>query len=102
MPIQENLEGSLSESEIKAENQSDMSESEALAVEKQNTSDTPPPSDGEMTKDEALAVAWTGLEVLALMGEAVIYQSQRSGQTWIQLLATGYDRASGLRSIGNA
>ena len=102
MPTQEILEGLPSGNGTKAENQSATSGSEALAVENPSMSDMPPPSENEMTKEEALAIAWTGLEALALMGEAVIYQSRESGQTWIQLLATRYDKANGLRSIGNA
>lgn len=100
MPTQENLGELPSGSGTKAENQSATSGSEALAVESPNMSDMPPPSDGEMTKDEALAVAWTGIEALALAGAAVIYQSLESGETWIRLLATCYDTANGLRSVG--
>ena len=101
MPTQETYAGSPSAKETKQENQSGTSEREALAVEKPSLSDMPTHTENEeMSKSEALAIAWTGLEALALSGEAQIYRSRKSGSVWIQLLATDYDSANGLRSIG--
>ncbi len=101
MPTQETYAESPSESETKQENQSDTLGSEALAVEKPSLNAMPTHTENEeMSKSEALAIAWTGLEALALSGEAQIYRSRKNGSVWIQLLATDYDKANGLVSVG--
>jgi len=69
---------------------------EALAAEKPNTN----AMQESMTKDEALAIAWTGLEVLAMMKQANLFRSPRTGRVVIELLDTEYTVANGLRSIG--
>jgi len=96
MPTQENLEGLRSGNVAKAENRSGMLAKEALAAEKPSMTDTPE----SMTKDEALAIAWTGLEALALTKQANLFHSPRTGRVVIELLDTEYTIANGLRSIG--
>lgn len=99
MPTQETFAGSPSASETKGENQSDTSGKGVLAVEKPSSSGMPMLSGNEeMTKAEALAVAWTGIEALAQSGQAKVFRSRKSGSVWIQLLATDYDSANGLRA----
>jgi hypothetical protein len=56
----------------------------------------PTHTDGEMTKAEALAVAWTGVEALAMMGQAKVYRSRTTGRVWVELLATDVTRKDGL------
>lgn len=96
MPIQETFEGSPSENETKAESQSDTSESGPLATGKPNTSDTLQPTTSDMTKTEALAVAWTGIEALALMAQANLYHSRKTGRVVIELLSVRYDPQEGI------
>lgn len=99
MPTQETLEGSPSAKETKDGKPSDTSVKEALAAAKKSLPDTPECTVSEMSKSEALAVAWTGVEALAQMGSAKIYLSRKSGRVWIELLATSYDSANGLISL---
>lgn len=101
MPVQENLGGLPSESAAKTAKPSDTSVKEALAAAKRNLTDTPQPTP-EMTKDEALAIAWTGLEALAQMKQANLFRSPKTGRVVIELLATEYVPSKGLRSVGNA
>lgn len=96
MPTQENLEGLPSVSAVKAGKPSDTLVKEALAHAKQSLRDTPTPT--EMTKDEALAIAWTGLEALAAMKQANLFRSRKNGRVVIELLATDYDPKKGLTS----
>ncbi|MFK5283100.1 hypothetical protein ACI3PL_26375, partial [Lacticaseibacillus paracasei] len=67
MPTQENSEALHSGNETRKEKPSATLAREALAIAKQNMTATPEPTLSEMTKAEALAVAWTGLEALAMM-----------------------------------
>lgn len=101
MPIQENSGVLPSESAAKTAKPSATSVKEALAAAKRNLSDTPQPT-AEMTKDEALAIAWTGLEALAQMKQANLFRSPKTGRVVIELLATEYTPTKGLRSVGNA
>ena len=87
MPTQENLEGS-------------PSEREAVAVEKKSTNATQEPTQDEMTKEEALAVLWTGVETLAKMKAANLYHSRKTGRVVIELLAVEYSPKLGIVSVG--
>lgn len=99
MPTQETYAVLPSANGTKAGSRSGTLASEALAHAKQSLSDTPEPTGSEMSKSEALAVAWTGLEALAVTGNAKIYRSRKNGKVWIELLATDYDTANGLVPI---
>jgi len=101
MPIQENLGASPSENGTKNEKPLGMSVKEALATARQNTAAMPEPTRNEMSKSEALAVAWTGLEALAMTKQAYLYRSPRTGRVWIELVDVDYETANGLVSIGN-
>lgn len=100
MPTQESSEVSHSGKETKNEKPSATLVKEALAFAKQNMTAIPEPIQSEMTKSEALAVAWTGIEALAMMKQARLYRSPTTGRVVIELLATSYDSANGLVSIG--
>ena len=99
MPTQGTYAGLPSANETKAESRSDTLVKGALAHAKQSLSDMPEPTGNEMSKGEALAVAWTGLEALATTGNAIVYRSRKNGKVWIELLATDYDPANGLVPI---
>lgn len=96
MPIQENLGVLPSESAGRIGRRSGMLAKEALATERPSTNGT----QESMTKDEALAVAWTGLEALAVMKQANLFRSPKTGRVVVELLDTEYTVANGLRSIG--
>ena len=100
MPIQENSEGLPFEKETRKGSQSTTSASEALAIVKTNTTAISEPTQNEMTKGEALAIAWTGIEALALMGQANLYRSPKTGRVVIELLATEWQPSMGLVSVG--
>ena len=95
MPTQENLEAFHSGSATKNGKKSGMSAQEALAVEKQSLKDTSKPS--EMTK--ALAVAWTGIEALAVMKQANLFHSPKTGRVWIELVDVELTTANGLKAL---
>ena len=101
MPTQDSLEALHSEKEIKNEKTSDMSENEALAVEKKNSSVMPEPMQDDMTRAEALAILWTGVEALARMKVANLYHSPKTGRVVIELLAVEYSPTKGIVSVGN-
>ena len=101
MPTQENSEALHSGNETKKGRPSAMLAREALAAARQNMNAIHEPTQSEMTKSEALAVAWTGLEALAVMKQARLYRSPKTGRVVIELLATDFDSANGLVSIGN-
>ena len=101
MPTQDNLGAFHSGNAIKTEKKQGMSAQEALAAEKRNLTDMPTHTRGEMTKKEALAVAWTGLEALAIMKQANLFRSPKTGRVIIELLGTDYDTANGLVSVGS-
>ena len=101
MPTQENSEALHSGNETKKEKPSAMLAKEALAAAKRNMTAIQEPTQSEMTKAEALAVAWTGLEALALMRQANLYRSPKTGRVIIELLETDYDTANGLVSVGS-
>ncbi len=98
MPIQENLEGLPSASAAKSVKPSDTSVKEALAAAKKNLIDTPQPT-SEMSKDEALAIAWTGIEALVMTKQANLFRSPKTGRVVIELLATEYVSTKGLRGL---
>lgn len=97
MPTQENSEAFHSGSATKNGKKSGMSAQEALAVEKQSSSGTSKPS--EMTKAEALAVAWTGIEALAVMKQANLFHSPKTGRVWIELIDVELTSANGLKAL---
>ena len=97
MPTQENSEAFHSGSATKTGKKSGMSAHEALAVEKQSSSGTSKPS--EMTKAEALAVAWTGIEALAVMKQANLFHSPKTGRVWIELIDVELTSANGLKAL---
>ena len=85
MPTQGNSGELLSGSETRKENQSDTLAVKAQASGEQSLSDT----SGNMTKGEALAIAWTGIEALAHMKQARIYMSNKEANiVWVKFLAT--------------
>ena len=97
MPTQENSEAFHSGNAIKTGKKSGMLAREALAVEKQSSSGTSKPS--EMTKAEALAVAWTGIEALAVMKQANLFHSPKTGRVWIELVDVELTTANGLKAL---
>lgn len=102
MPTQEILEGSLSGKETRKEKTSATLAKEALAVAKQNMNATPAPTQSEMTKTEALAILWTGVEALAQMKQANLYLSHKTGHVVIELLAVEYSPTDGLICVGSS
>ena len=76
-----------------------MSAQEALAHAKQSMIAMPTLTEGEMSKMEALAVAWTGIEALAHMNQAFLYVSSKTKRVCIELLAVEYDPANGLIEV---
>lgn len=84
----ENSGVSPSENGTKSVKPSATSVQEALAVAKQNLTVTPPLTANDMTKAEALAIAWTGIEALAKMKQANLYRSRQTGRVVVELLAT--------------
>ena len=102
MPTQENLGELPSENATKKGKQSGTLVKEALAVAEQNTPDMPTHTTNNMSKNQALAIAWTGIEALALMKQANLYRSPRTGRVVIELLDVEYTIANGLISVGNA
>lgn len=58
-----------------------MSEPKVKATEKSNTRDLSQSSD-VMTRPQALAVSWTGLEALAKSKQAIIYNDKTTGIVW--------------------
>jgi hypothetical protein len=101
MPTQENSEELPSEKETRKEKTSATLAKEALAVAKQNMTATPEPTQSEMTKTEALAVIWTGVEALAQMKAANLYLSHKTGRVVIELLAVEYSPKEGLVCVGS-
>jgi len=97
MPTQVNSEESLSESATKNVKKSVTSAREAPAVAKMSSPAMP--THTGMGKDEALAVAWTGLEALARMGQAKLYRSPRTGRVYVELLAVTLTSADGLKPL---
>lgn len=95
MPTQDSYEGLPSEGEEKTVNPSGTSEQGQQAPGSKNSRDTDVP----MTKAEALAIAWTGIEVLAKLGQARLYRMQRNGLIVIELLATEYTVVDGLKPL---
>lgn len=100
MPTQENSEALPLGKETKKEKASGTSANGALAVSKPNTETTPEPMPNLMSKNQALAIAWTGIEALALMKHANLYRSPKTGRVVIELLDTEYTTANGLVSVG--
>ncbi len=101
MPTHNNLGALPSVSATKNESRSGMLAPEVLAVEKKSLSAMLAHTDAEMSKSEALAVAWTGIEALAVMGQAKVYRSQRTGRVWVELLATDVTHKDGLKPLEN-
>ena len=66
-----------------------MSELKARDKENPNMSNSKPNSttseswQGEMTRSQALAVSWTGLEVLAVNDQVVIFNDTGTGKLWL-------------------
>ncbi len=58
-----------------------MSEQKAKATDKSNSSGLNQSSD-EMTRPQALAVSWTGLEALAKARQLIIYNDKTTGVVW--------------------
>ena len=100
MPIQENSGVSRSVNATRKEKPSVTSGKEAAAAVKQSTNGISKPIQSEMTKAEALAVLWTGVEALAGMKTANLYHSPKTGRVVIELLETNYVPTQGLVCIG--
>lgn len=88
MPTQKNLGVSPLENETPTAKALDTLAGEAKGRGKRNLSDMPTHTNGEMTKSEALAVAWTGIEALAQMKQAIIYRSKTGGKIYVMFLET--------------
>lgn len=58
-----------------------MSEQKAKAQKKNNSTDSAPSSD-EMSRQQALAVSWTGLEALAKSRQLIIFNDRTTGRVW--------------------
>lgn len=58
-----------------------MSELKAKAQKKNSSTDSAQNSD-EMNRQQALAVSWTGLEVLAKRRQLIIYNDKTTGRVW--------------------
>ena len=74
-----------------------MSERKAKALGKTSSTSSSPNSD-EMTREQALAVSWTGLEALAKMGQLIICNDKTTGRVWFgianaKVLRVGKDKA---------
>ncbi len=85
-------EGSLSESETKGASPSVMLENVQVAHDSKNTSGT----SGYMSKAEALAILWTGLEALAQAGEAELHRSDERKLVLAILHGVDFDPTNGL------
>jgi len=48
---------------------------------------------GEMTREQALAVSWTGLQALAMNGQLIICNDKKTGRVWF-----GIANAKAIRS----
>ncbi len=100
MPTQDNSEASPSESETRDEKKSITSDAEAKASAATSSSDTVEPTRvEELTVEEALAIAWTGIEALAGMKRALLYRSPKTGRVVIILQAVDLDPRDGLKPL---
>lgn len=57
---------------------------------------SPATTEPSMTRAEALAIAWTGIEAMGKMGLAKVYHSPLTGRVQIELSETVYEPANGL------
>ena len=74
-----------------------MSERKAKVLGKTSLTNSSPNSD-EMTREQALAVSWTGLEALARLGQLIICNDKTTGHVWFgianaKVLRVGTDKA---------
>jgi hypothetical protein len=99
MPTHTRLEESHSENATPEEKPSGTLAVEALAVEKKNLNAMPTLTEADMTKPEALAIAWTGIEALAKMKQARLYRSRKTGRVLIELLAVEFIESEGLKPL---
>ena len=96
MPTQENLGEFASGNETTQEKPSATLAVKAQAKGKPNLTAT---ANG-MTKGEALAVAWTGIEALKQLGAAKVYRSKAAPNImWIMLIDTEYTANGGLVEV---
>jgi len=77
-----------------------MSEQKAKELKKNNSSDSAQNS-GEMTRLQALAVSWTGLEALAKSSQLIIYNDKTTGRVWFGI-ANAQVKSVGNDKSGNA
>ena len=56
------------------------------------------PWKGEMTRAQALAVVWTGLEPLAMNGQVIIFNDRKTGRVWFGIANARVTRSQ----FGNA
>lgn len=47
---------------------------------------------GEMTRPQALAVSWTGLQVLAMNGQLVMFNDKKTGIAWFGIANARVER----------
>jgi hypothetical protein len=93
MPTQENLGVSASGNATTHARKSVTLVPKAPASVKQNLSATV----NGMTKGEALAVTWTGVESLKQMGSAKVFRSKAEPTViWVKLIGADYTVGSGL------
>ena len=76
-----------------------MSEQKVKVTEKTNSSGLSQSSD-EMTRPQALAVSWTGLEALAKVQQLIIYNDKTTGRVWFGI-ANAKVKAVGKDAKGN-
>lgn len=58
-----------------------MSEPKAKALKKSNSTDSSQSSE-EMSRPQALAISWTGLEALAKRKQLIIFNDKTTGRVW--------------------
>ena len=66
------------------------------AVTDKEPTSSPDTKESSMTAAEALAIAWTGIEVLGNMGRARLFHSPKTGRVWVEFKETEYTVANGL------
>ena len=54
---------------------------------------------GEMNRAQALAVAWTGLQPLAMNGQVVIFNDKKTGRVWFGIANARVMRAQGNKAV---
>ena len=75
-----------------------MSEQKAKAQGKNNSTNSAQNSD-VMTRRQALAVSWTGLEALAKSRQLIIYNDKTTGRVWFGIANARIMRVQGNKAV---